>query len=49
MSDYIKLILLYMSIPIIGVLVSYVCFLISCILRRLVAQDKEINNESNDL
>ena len=41
MWDSIKLILLYMAIPIIGVSVSYVCFLVSCILGRLVTHDKE--------
>jgi len=41
MSDSVKLILLYIAIPIIGVLVSCVGFLISCIFGCLVTRDKE--------
>lgn len=46
MWDSVKLILLWIGIPILGVLVSCVGFLISCILGRLVTRDKE-NKEWN--
>ena len=41
MSDFVKLMLLWIGIPILGVLVSCVGLLISCILGRLVTRDKE--------